>query len=744
MRVIYKPTGQLGEIPDDKFDANLFSMADQPATTLGTSTSKIVPPTTNPEQQARGGLFSNTKSLGEKAARFLAPATMNIAQDWGQGDLVSKMESSGANKQSQAWQQQLADLAVRAKNETNPEKKARLLEIVRQGMVENQKVNAMNQPGFSEDVNKSAIERGLGSGAELATTFMVPSAGKGGTALSRVASMAGQGATSAGIRTATSTQDMTPKERVKATAKAALIGGVVVGGLQGLGEAYTSWRGSLTNKLKEAGSDIKTTQRGIRVTKGYNMATEEKAINSTAERLGFSSDPNVAFKQFPEKRVILKTALDKAVADNANVVVSAADLKQVFVDKLKKNILIGDLKNNAQAQSEVEKFLMELNKQSGGTGKFTDVALPKLVQWKQMINEVTGGVWNKIESGASLTPKEQVAMEAWSAIDDAIKGVTPEVKALLKDQSNLMKLEPMVSRARINPPTLRAGGTSIPQALTNAFQKIKGGLTTAAGNIVERMPNLTPAAIPLVAPTVSQGVLPPITPSTEQQYQETQNQSGNNYATSDLNHPVNNTTTTESLPSINPPTTPSQDAQYITGHSPETLYQAYQTALGDNNTKAATQLKTYYDDEVAYQKSGKAKAATVNPMADTALTALTSFKNELFVDGDPAQGMKSGARTNIIESNIDIPVPFTKWNIKSPLKSKYETQLNNLLEVLGRTLTPGNRAPSTEQIQRLKETYFPGSFQDEDAIKLGIENMTTAIENSRYIKPTTDTMPVIE
>lgn len=46
MRVIYKPTGQLGDIPDDKFDPSLFSVAGASSTT-----NSVVAPTTNPMAQ---------------------------------------------------------------------------------------------------------------------------------------------------------------------------------------------------------------------------------------------------------------------------------------------------------------------------------------------------------------------------------------------------------------------------------------------------------------------------------------------------------------------------------------------------------------------------------------------------------------------------------------------------------------------------------------------------------------------
>ena len=317
-----------GQVKPDVITQNQTQTQSQPQIT-----------STQPEDNSnKGGLFSAMGEWGkgavDKVSRFLAPATMNIAQDVGQSLYVGGDEFKQANAGVQAYQQQLQDLAKRAAQTTDPVVKQKLLDIVRKGLAESQRIGselgATGTEGFSKDVNKNPLERGLASGTELATTFMVPSVGKGGTAVSRIASMAGQGAASSGLRTLTSTEDMTPEERVKKSLTSAAIGGVTTGGLQAAGEWATAAKAAnqkAGQAIGKKGSEVRQSVRGIRE-KGIYGAEKVAKENADLDAMGIRGNTDQQWRQVPNKFRETEAKIQKLATDNPNVTAEVEEIEK--------------------------------------------------------------------------------------------------------------------------------------------------------------------------------------------------------------------------------------------------------------------------------------------------------------------------------------------------------------------------------------------------------------------------------
>jgi hypothetical protein len=88
-------------------------------------------------------------------------------------------------------------------------------------------------------------------------------------------------------------------------------------------------------------------------------------------------------------------------------------------------------------------------------------------------------------------------------------------------------------------------------------------------------------------------------------------------------------------------TQPEVKQNYLTGRSPEEHYQAYQKAIANNDTTAATRIYKAFTDETAYQKANKSKVGNVTSSIDMMEqlyapgtgTSLSMGKNTVGVSG---------------------------------------------------------------------------------------------------------------
>lgn len=616
------------EINDFMRQNNLMPLVDTPPVapvqTVAPPTPQVQAASTttpiDPEQQVRGGLFDNIKSVVGKAARFLAPATMNIAQDAGQSAYVEGDAFKQANQSKEDYQNVIRGVIKKAENATEPEMRKKLFDIAKNALNQSQSIGNDYQPEFSKDVNLSPAERGIASGTEIGTIVAVPQA-KGTTATARIGSMAAQGGTSSALRELTSTEQMTPEERLKNTAIAGGIGAAIGAGTQAVGEAYNAVRGA-GDKVKEVGDNYRKEVRQIKQPASVYGSGKEKAISQTLDDLGFKGTPANQYSQLEPKMAELESQIQSLVKSNPDIKVNVGDIRQSFMDNLESSLRSKDL-TSSQAKKEIEGYIADLIKSSGGTPS-DELSLGSLRDLKKLVNKDYGPVYNIAERGGALTPRQKVIQAAWDSLDSAVKNASPEMKKLLEMESNLYKAAPSLSSARFNAPTFRAFGTSVPGKVSQGLQDATGKTITGVGNAMDSLPEL-----PNISPVISEGSQATISntvgqlpaAAAENNDNQGQNNSSQDYGTDNSQHQ---------------PIIPQES--YLTGHSPETLYQAYMLAKENGDTKAANELHTMYQDEVTYQKEQsqgtktKPKSAAglqVEGKAKAGLSALDTIEQQI-------------------------------------------------------------------------------------------------------------------
>jgi len=320
-----------------------------------------------------------------------------------------------------------------------------------------------------------------------------------------------------------------------------------------------------------------------------------------------------------------------------------------------------------------------------------------------------GPTFKKIAAGNPLTPIEEAKISMWGALKDALDNVSPEIRALNNDQHILGSLTTGLVKS------MEKAGVKIPvpgmfakiplPVSREAVQTVQSGtgkFFSGAGGIMQSIP----AALPEIA---KQGIPKATTAIT----------------TGNISMPSTTPEITGGLPPVTPPInqpTPS----YITGHSPEEIYQAMQKAQIAGDSKAEAELRQMYNDENAYQKTNpNASGQILNTNARDAENLLDTVESQLInQDGTVNKNL-------IYESKI------------GPLGHKYEADLNSLMIKFIQSQTTSGRLPSKEQMKMFKEAYAPNVLDSTEAIKAKMVNLRDAIENAKYTKPTADTLPEI-
>lgn len=264
-------------------------------------------------------------------------------------------------------------------------------------------------------------------------------------------------------------------------------------------------------------------------------------------------------------------------------------------------------------------------------------------------------------------------------------------------------------------------GAKIPLPVSrSAFQGAQSALGNVATNAGKAMQNL-PAALPgITAQGAIRGAqaLPGIMNSQP---------SPDLLPISDVSQDNKSNPTAPTAPATTQATT-----QYLSGHSPEQIYAAYQKAneaafSGDRGAKAAaTALKSTYDDEVAYQKEQQTQAdklakqntdRQINPHVQSADTFLQNIKGEL------------------INPNGEINRQALLGEYM-PGGDPFGASMDALIGQVVQSQTPTGRLPTKEQIDQANESYRPKVTDSDARIKTKLNNMVTALNNVRYTKPT--------
>jgi len=430
-------------------------------------------------QPEHGGLFSNLKKGGQWIVDNIFPATKNFVQDVSSGLTVKSKDYENMVKSNQDAQAQVSKLVERAKTETDPEKKKRLLDLAREQSAKLGQILEEGTPKFSKDVEKNAIERGLAVGTELGTT-VVPVAGKGATATARVLSAAKQGAIISGSRAATSLEEMTPEERLKKTLVDAGFGALTVGGLQAGGEAVSKLaRGSkvttdIGKNITQKGSDIRQGVRKIHEPAGVWSASKEQTINDTLDTLKIGGTADEQYKQLEPAY----EKLTKSISDYLKTKGKPVDSKKIQT-AVQADLadIPGDVLAEAQGLKEFEKISKEVAKIKDSQSLF---------DMKKWLNGRLGRVYTKLEKGNPLSPAEEVLLQSRDTIDSAITKLHPDIKELTLTQSHLRDAAPSLAKARLVVPTQRIAGTTVPASLTQKATDIVGKTIQGTGKVVEK------------------------------------------------------------------------------------------------------------------------------------------------------------------------------------------------------------------------------------------------------------------
>lgn len=587
-------------------------------------------------------------------------------------------------------------------------------QFVAQGALSDEEMKSIS------DNPEQAVRRQLGSSAQIAS-YAIPYGQGAGFLTKAVLPGAIQGAVYEGGREVANDEELN-KNKI---AGAGLIGGTAAGLTYGAGKLYNKVTGA-GDALQNASTRMDQGTRQISLKGTIDSAGDEKAINETLSRLGGKGSAQNQLEQLRPMMDTLEGQIDDFIRTNPDIAVSKTDIQNEFLKNLQSSMRSGNL-TNTQAKREVAGYLADLTKAAGQeTGG--DLNLQTLVDAKRLINQDFKNIATKANLGTPLTPREQVVNIAWKSIDDAVKSTAPEVKELLLDQSNLFKAAPELAAARFNPPTLRAAGFSVPGVVTQGMRDTGSGIMNQSGRLLNALPEITPSTAGAIAGQTPKLLSPQ--PQTPDQQQNTQNgvpsvsvqqqpqgTSQQNIASGNpnsQNQPYGQQGSNQLMPPITRSNriTQQQSSQgnYMTGHSPQEHYQAYQAALKAGDRGAAAQIRQFFTDEQAYQKELNAgnKPPKLTSVQQTLMTNTTSAlgavnKVESLLRSDPSMILKGA-------------VPGIAGRVAGA--STYTTARNEIADVLGRMRTGAVISPSELELY-LTKLPAPGDKQTDIDYKLG-------------------------
>jgi len=527
-----------------------------------------------------GGVFSAPKRL----AKGLAGA-YNLSQDQKNFESTQKTDQDIMDRNMK--------LALQLKAEGNIEGYKRLL-------AENVKISQRGQQKAQENLDTVNVtaEKGkedLVKGGVGTAAFFVPG---GKTPLPRILTsglsggMAGYGSSEKG-------------EELPS-----IVGGTVTGLAIGTAFEGLKWARDLIknrsnpipkdNILQKFGKKVKSGAAPIYEPASVYGAEKEKAINETLDKLGLKGSAGDKYAQLAPKMEELSTKIDDYLAQNSTTV-TKKEIIDAFMSKLKSTMRTSGLTDKA-AQKEVQAYLKDLQKatRSNNFLQSSEINTKDLFGLKKLINQDAGTIFNKLEKGIPLTPREQVILQGRSAIDEIITAKHPEIKMYTTMQSHLYDAADSLNRARKTVPTQRVFGTTVPADITQKAQDFTGNVIkgtgdvfAGAGNIVNKTISSLPeisTSLPAIKNVATSKTIDYLNNKGQNQQTNIEDTSGNQQSYSDLYTSNDHTT---SLPQIK---------SYITGYSPETWMKEKIKAEAAGNDKAAKAYLENYNAEVANQK----------------------------------------------------------------------------------------------------------------------------------------------
>ena len=253
--------------------------------------------------------------------------------------------------------------------------------------------------------------------------------------------------------------------------------------------------GKVENTLRGAARGIEQSTRQIRLPASVYGAGKEEAINATLDGLGFKGNAAAQYRKLAPAMSQVEARIGAVAKANPNVRVKVSDIKSAFFKNLDSQMRTGEL-DAPTAQKEVTKYIGDLMKKSGG--KNGQLNLQELRDMKRLVNSDYDIIATKLEKGLPLTPTQKVAQVAWESMDGAVTKASPEIKALLTQQSHLYSAAPSLKAARVNPPTLRGLGSSLPVFATDALRYAGAETLKGAANVAGGAAGITAKAGPSI------------------------------------------------------------------------------------------------------------------------------------------------------------------------------------------------------------------------------------------------------
>lgn len=578
-------------------------------------------------------------------------------------------------------------------------------EKLRQGV---DKVSAVQNPFLSTEdfakINtnpKGYVTQQVKDSANIAS-YGIPF-GKGANLITKVL---GPGAAIGAVQSATTPEAgmnwQTADEVAKGAAFGAAGAGVTALGGKILGGILNK-TGKVSSTLEKGAQAIEEGQRQIRLKPSVYGAGDEKAVNETLTRWGVKGSPDKQYAALAPAMDKIESKIQGVIDANPTISVTKEEIKKSFMDNLQSSLRSKDL-TQKQARTEIDGYLQDLVKASGGTGRFKDISLERLRELKKLVNADYGPVHDQMVRGGALSPRQKVIAAAWDSLDNAVKTASPEMKTLLKDESNLYKAARPLSAARVNPPTLRFMGTSIPAPIENAGKSklvdvLRGtaNKTAPISTVSQKVEGVT--STPIVSQIMRQAgarapqVLPQVLSNGNQ---VPQNENNNN-------NPQNLQTTN----------TVAQPEKTATGYTLQQLGTAYSKAIQAGDKTAAAQLKDMYDIESSFQKT---QGTGGKPLSVKAAEDLSTTQS----------GINGLAEVNKILK--DDPSVLAKQLVPGQFVSrKFDSALFRTVEALLRLRT-GAAAPEQE-VRRYMRKFGPTFGDSADAVQFKLDQFAKDFAN---------------
>jgi len=427
-------------------------------TKYGLSVPQTSTPSTQPAQT--GSILGNI--LGS-IGRFIAPTTANVVQDIN----ASGQTGNYVNNTNQNTNDLIKTaLALRQANQSSQG----VAQAFQASKAVSNQIKA-NEPQFSQDINKSYLDRGAGVGGELGP--LLYGLGGGFNGLSGLKS----GALTGGILGLSKPGQSADQRLLSGTGGAA--GGALVGGTM---DILGKLLGAGKNASTEIGKDLRTKVINPKVKVSPNYSQDVANMQASAEGLGLKGSADNQLKQVSNLYQGLNSQLKETVAGNITSF-KPTDITSKALESLKGEV---DLSNKV-VKSQIEKLTSKL---SSSTSAST------LNDLKFNIQNQMSPIYKKIASGRPLTDVETVKLAFRDAVDEALKTGVPEASDILSKMSQLHQITPGLIKGINKTIGIPLLGVKAPAGVVQSGEDMLGRVLGSVGNV--NLPGAKSALTPLL------------------------------------------------------------------------------------------------------------------------------------------------------------------------------------------------------------------------------------------------------